>query len=77
MISYQRSTGNWLAPIAPELQCHEREQHALAGAGRADHKGVADVTDVKRQEWSSSFGLGEEKGRVAEMVVALGSRPHR
>jgi hypothetical protein len=28
------------AAVTPELQCHQREQHALAGAGRTDHEGA-------------------------------------
>ena len=66
--------GAW---IAPELQRDQRQQHALAGAGRADHKGVADIADMEREtEWRRAFGLGKQQRRAVEMLVALGSGPH-
>jgi hypothetical protein len=53
-------------------------QHALAGAGRADYEGVADVADMKRQpERRCAFGLGEQERRPVEVVVAFGACPHR
>jgi hypothetical protein len=35
------------AGIALELQRHQREQDALAGAGRTDDQRVADIADMK------------------------------
>ena len=68
----------WAARIAPELQRHQGQQHALAGAGRADHQGVADVADMKRQpERRCAFGLGEQERRTAEVVVPFGACPDR
>ena len=40
---------NLRAGVAPELQRHQRQQHALAGAGRADDQSVADIADVLRK----------------------------
>ena len=40
--------GEDLGPfVSAELQGHEREQHGLPRAGRADDERVADVADVK------------------------------
>ena len=36
------------AGIAAELQRHQRQQHALAGAGRPDDQRVADIADMER-----------------------------
>ena len=64
------------AGIATELEGDQRQQHALARAGRADHQTVPDILDVKRQpEWRCSFCLRKEQRRPVEVVVALGSRP--
>ena len=64
--------------VAPELQRHQRQQHALAGAGRSDHEGVPDVADVQREpERRCALGLGEEERRAIEMLVALGPGPDR
>ena len=37
------------AGVAAELQRHQRQEHALAGAGRADDQGVADITDMEAE----------------------------
>ena len=42
------------AGIAPELQRHQRQQHALAGAGRADDQGVADIADMEGEAGTAS-----------------------
>ena len=38
------------AGIAAELQRHQRQQHALAGAGRADDQRVADIADMEAEK---------------------------
>jgi hypothetical protein len=64
--------------VAAELERHEREQHRLAGAGRADDEGVADVADMKREpERGRAFGPAvKQRGRI-EMLVPFRPRPHR
>ena len=37
------------ARVAPELERHQGEEHALAGTGRAGHEGVADVPNMERK----------------------------
>ena len=64
------------AGIAAELQREQRQQHRLAGAGRADDQHVADVADMGRQpERGRAAGLGEEQGRPVEMRVPSRARP--
>ena len=41
-------------PVAPELQRHQRQQHGLAGAGRADDQGVTDVADMETRNETAS-----------------------
>ena len=55
--------GEHLGPgIAAELQRHQRQQHALAGAGRSDHEGMPDVTDMQGEpERGRAFGPGKEE----------------
>ncbi len=66
------------AGIAPELQRHQRQEHALAGARRANHQRVADIADMHREaERRRSFGLGVEQRRTAQVLVTLGTRPDR
>jgi len=36
-------------PDSAELQGHQRQQHALAGAGRAHHQGMTDIADMKEK----------------------------
>ena len=51
---------NLAAPVAPELQRHERQQHRFAGAGRTDDKRMADIADVQgKPERGRAFGLAE------------------
>ena len=51
------------AVIAAKLHRHQREQHRLAGAGRADDEAVADVADMQREtERGRAFGLAIEQG---------------
>ena len=64
--------------VPAELQRHERQQHGLARAGRADDEGVADVADVKgKPERGGAFGLAEQQGGRTEMLVPFRPRPHR
>ena len=45
------------AIIALKLQRHQREQHRLAGPGRADDQSVPDVANMERKpEWGRAFG---------------------
>ena len=69
---------NLIVRIAPELQRHQRQQYRLAGAGRADDQGVADIADVERKpERRRALGLAEEQRRRAQMLVSLRARPDR
>jgi hypothetical protein len=66
------------ARVAPELQRHQREKHALARAGGADDQGVADVADVKRKaEGRRSFSPREEERRRLKMLVPFRPGPDR
>jgi hypothetical protein len=58
--------------VAPELQGHQRQQHALAGAGRTDHQRVPDIADMERQpERRRTLGLREQQRRSVEVFVAV------
>jgi hypothetical protein len=47
------------------LQGDERQEDALAGTGRTDHQGMANITDVQRQpKWGRAIRLGEQKRRA-------------
>ena len=66
------------AGIAAELQRHQREQHALAGAGRADDQRVADIADMEREpERRRSFRPREEQRRRLEMLIPFRPGPDR
>ena len=66
----------WLLGVAAELQRHQRQQHGLAGAGRADDERVADVADMQRKaERGRAFGPGVEERRRVEMLVPSPARP--
>ena len=57
--------------IAPELQRHQRQQHALAGTGGAYDQRGTDVADMQREaEGRRAFRPGKEKRRT----VGTGSR---
>ena len=69
---------NLIVRIAPELQRHQRQQHRLAGAGRADHQGMADIADMERKpERGRALGLAKEQRRRTEMLVSFRARPDR
>jgi hypothetical protein len=64
--------------VAPKLQGQEREQHALAGAGRANHKGMPDIADMERQpERRRPFRFRKQERRTVEMFISFRSGPHR
>ena len=64
------------ARIAPELQRHQRQQHALAGAGRADDQGVADIADMEGEaERRRAFRPREEQRRRLEDARPVPARP--
>ena len=64
--------------IAPELECHQRQQHGLAGAGRADDQRVADVADMKgKPERGRALRLAEQQGGCIEVLVPFRPRPDR
>jgi hypothetical protein len=64
--------------VAPELQGHQRQQHRLAGAGRANDQGMTDIADMKRvPERGRALGLGNEQRGRTEMLVPFRPRPHR
>ena len=64
--------------IAPELQRHQRQQHALAGAGGTHHQGMADVADMGGQaKRRRALGPPMEQRRPAQVLVALRPRPDR
>ena len=64
--------------IAPELQRHQRQQHALAGTRRAHHQGVADVADMEGEaKRRRPFRPREEQRRRIEMLVPFRPGPHR
>ena len=66
------------AGVAAELQRHQREQHALARAGRADDQRVADIADMKRKaEGRRAFGPREEERRRLKMLVPFRPGPDR
>ena len=66
------------ALVAAELQGHQRQQHALAGTGRADHQGMADIADMKRKaERGRTLGPREEERRRVEMLVLFRAGPDR
>ena len=51
--------------VAAELQRHQRQQHRLAGTGRPDDQGVADVADMEREpERGRAVGLGDRTAGV-------------
>lgn len=65
------------AGVAAELHRHQRQQHRLAGPGRADDQGVADIADMEREpERRGAFGLAEEERRPLKMVVAIRAGPN-
>jgi hypothetical protein len=69
----------WLR-VAPELQGHQRQQHGLARAGRADDERMADIADMKgKPERGRAFGLAEKQGgrRNARPVPAPPTPPKR
>jgi hypothetical protein len=69
--------GEDLRRVAPELQSHQRQQHGLARAGRADDQRVADIADMKgKPERGRAFGLAEKQGGRTEMLVPFRPRPH-
>src|SRR5258708_37663891 len=69
---------NLIVRIAPELQRHQRQQHGLAGAGRANHEGVADIADMERKsKWRRALGLAEEQRWRAQMLVSVRACPDR
>src|SRR5262249_57217604 len=62
--------------IASKLQRHERQQHALAGAGRSDHERVPAMADIQGEpERGRAFGLGKEQWRSTPLGVSLPSPP--
>ena len=66
-----------VVPVAAKLHRHQREQHRLAGAGRADDQRVADIADVQAQaETASSLrSCRTAAAAPAEMLVASRVRP--
>ena len=65
------------ARIAPELQGHQRQQHALAGASRSDDQGVAHVADMETEaEWRGPFRPREEQRGRLEMLIPFRPGPH-
>ena len=68
---------NLAAIIAAKLQRHQRQQHGLARAGRADDKRMADVADMKgKPERCRTLGLAVKQGGRSEMFVPFRPRPH-
>ena len=66
------------AGVAAELQRHQRQQHALAGAGRADDQRVADIADMEREaERRRAFRPREEQRRRLEMLIPFRPGPDR
>ena len=64
--------------IAPELQRHQRQQHALAGAGRAHDQRMADVADMEGEaERRRALRPGEEQRRTVKMLVPFRPGPDR
>ena len=64
------------AGIAAELQRHQRQQHALAGAGRADHQRMADIADMEREaERRRAFRPREEQRRRRRDARPVPARP--
>ena len=66
------------ARIAAELQRHQREQHRLARAGRADHQRMPDIADMQREaKRRRALRPRMEQRRSAEMLVPLRPGPDR
>jgi hypothetical protein len=69
---------NLRARVAPELQRHQRQQHALAGASRSDDQRVTDIADMERKaERRGSFGPREEERRRLKMLIPFRPGPDR
>ena len=64
------------AGIAAELERHQRQQHALAGAGRAHDQRMADIADMQREpERGGAFRSREEQRRPAKMLIPFRPGP--
>ena len=67
---------NLVVPVTAELHRHQRQQHRLARAGRADDQRVADVADMEAEpERRRAFGLAVEQRRRLEMLIPCRARP--
>src|SRR3546814_4230251 len=63
--------------IAAELKRQQREQHRLAGAGRADDDLMTDVADMGGEpERCRAGGLRDQQRRPAHMRVAGRTEEH-
>ena len=66
------------ADEAAELQGEQGQQHRLAGAGRADDQGMADIADMQIEpERRAAARLRHHQRRRIQMPVRLRPRPHR
>ncbi len=66
------------ARVAAELQRHQRQQHRLARAGRADDQHVPDIAHMQREaEWRRAIRPCMEERRATQMLVPFGSGPDR
>ena len=64
--------------ITAELQRHQRQQYALARAGRPDDQRVADIADMEAEpERCRSFRSGEKQWRGLKMFISFRPCPHR
>ena len=65
-------------PIASKLQGHQGQEHALAGAGRADHQGVTDVADMMgKAEGRRALCSRLEERRPVEVRIPVRAGPYR
>jgi len=66
------------AGVTAELQRHQRQQHAFAGAGRPHDQCVADIADMQAEaERRRSFCPREEQRGRLEVLVPFRPRPNR
>src|SRR5690606_23353895 len=62
--------------IAPELEGHQRQQHALPRPGRPDHQGVTDIANVvAKAEGRGAVGPRMEQRRSVEVGVPVRPGP--